>query len=260
MQILSRFDLIIPICLQVAILTLIAKKSLQQRFKWFFIYILYYFVVAILRLAVSGNKHAYFQVYWATSALAILFTFLAVRESFLNALKAFAQLRWFRRLFWIIIALAIAYSLAKAILQPPILHHPLESAIIFGELTLDYLIIGAAIFFFAAVAWYHIKKSQWEYGVILGFSMNAALANFGVLTRSIFGTRFTIVSEGLPAVAYIVAELTWLLNFIRKEPTRPDQSGLPVDLTPEQIMADLKSYQQFVANARAFLRRKKHKR
>ncbi|HEV2988347.1 MAG TPA: hypothetical protein VG759_07890 [Candidatus Angelobacter sp.] len=260
MRILSLLALVIPICLQAAILVLLAHRGLRERFRWFFIYILYYFLVAIMRLIVSDNKPLYFNVYWATSALAILFTFLAFRESFLNVLAAFARIPWFRRLFWICIALATIYSLAKAIFQPPILHRPFESTIIFGQLTLEYLIIGASIFFFGAVAWYRIRKYQWEYGVILGFFANAALSNFGFLARSIFGTKLTTVSEVLPAVAYIVAAATWLASFIRKEPPRADRPRLSVDLTPEQIMADLKSYWQFIANARAFLWRKRRKR
>ncbi len=253
MHILFRFDLVIPICLLMAILTLLIKRGVQQRFRWFLIYVIYQLFEAILRLIVSGNKHAYFLVYWITSALAVILTVLAVRESFLNVLWAFARLRWFQRAFWICIGLAVTYSLLKAYLQPST-HGPLFVAIILhAEQTFEYLVCAAALFFFGAVHWFNIKKYQWEYRVMLGFLAIAVLANFGVLTRSIFGTRYGTVSEWFPAIAYIVGAFTWLLGFSLRE--YKDESKPPVDLTPEQIVAELDRYQQFITRARVWVRR-----
>jgi len=255
MHILYLLSLAIPICLQVAILALLLKRDLQRRFGWFRAYIFYALFEAFVRLIASGNKDAYYIVYWSTSALAVLFTFMAIRESFLNVFWAFTRLRWFRRLFWICIGLAAAYSLAKALLQPPSNERLFVALTLHGEQTFEYLICAAGLFYFAAAKWFEIKKYQWEYRVILGFFVIAAFSNLGFLTRSIFGTRFAWFADWLPALAYIIGALIWLLNFGKMESI--NHSKPPVDLTPEQIMAELGRYQQFISNARTFLRRKR---
>lgn len=253
MHILSKFGLIIPICFLVALLILLVIRGLQQRFRWFLIYVIYTLLEAVVRLIVSSNKYAYYVVYWGTSALAVPFTFLAVRESFLNALGAFAQIRWLRRLFWICIGFAATYSLVKVFFQPRI-EGPLFVALtLHGEQLFQYLICAVTLFFFGAVHWFNIRKYQWESWIMLGFLANAILANFGTLTHSVFGTRFRVINEWLPALAYIIGSLTWVLGFSRKE--YQGQIRPPVDLTPEQILAEMDSYKQYIAIIRDWLRR-----
>jgi hypothetical protein len=253
MHILYILSFVIPICLQVAILVLLSKRRLQQRFHWFLIYLLYEIFEEISRLAVSGNKHAYYVVYWSTSALAVLFTFMAIRESFLNVFWAFTRLRWFRRLFWASICVAAAYSIAKALVQPPSNESLFVALTLHAEQTFEYLICATGVFYFGAAKWFDIKEYQWEYKVVLGFFLIAAVSNLGFVVRSIFGTRFAKFADWLPALAYIFGAVIWLLNFSRTERKQPKP---PVDLTPEQIMAEISRYQQFIKNARSILRRK----
>lgn len=247
-------SLFISILLQVANLTLLRMRRIEQRFKWFFVYLLYQVFELSLRLVVSNNRYAYYVVYWGTSALAVPFIFLAVRESFLNVLGAFARLQWLRRLFWACMGFAGTYSLVKAFFQQRPQQEPLFVALtLHGEQLLQYLVCAAALFFFTASYWFNIKKHQWESWVMLGFLANAILANFGTLTHSVFGTRFRLINEWLPAVAYIIGSLTWILGFIRTE--RKDQSRPPTDLTPEQILAEMGRYQRYISSMRDWLRR-----
>ena len=253
MRTLYIISIVIPICLLMAVLALLLIRRLQQRFQYFLIYVAYELCELIARLIASGNRNAYYAVYWSSSALAVVFTFIGVRESFLNALRAFSRLRWFRSFFWISIGLAITYSIAKAVLQPPSNERLPVVLILHGEQTFEYLICAAALFYFGAVKWFDIRNYQWEHRVVLGFFLTAALSNLGILTRSIFGTRFATFADWLPALAYILGTFIWLLNFSRTERKQPKST---VDLTPEQIMAELGRYRQFISDARGFLRRK----
>jgi hypothetical protein len=185
---------------------------------------------------------------------------MAIRESFLNILRPFTQEHWFRLLFWICIGTAAAYSIAKAILQPSAKASILVAVALQGEQTFEYLVMAAALLYFGMYFVLlnipRIRDFKYESGVILGFLGNAVLANFGVLTRSVFGTRFFMVSKWLPAVAYIVGALIWFQTFMRTEPEIFKTAEPAVDLTPQQMKADLDRYQQFTERARAWLRRK----
>jgi hypothetical protein len=243
----------IPICLQVAILILVLKHKVQHRFRWFLVYVSFALFQEIARLIASSNNKAYYVVYWFTAALEVFFIFMAIRESFLNVFWAFTRLRWFRRLFWICISLAILYSVAKAVFQPPSDERSITVLILHAEQTFEYLVCATGLFYFAATKWFHIKEHQWEYKVVLGFFLIAAISNLGFVIRSIFGTRFAKFVDWLPALAYIIGVFVWLLNFSQTEPKQPKPT---IDLTPEHIMAEIKSYQEFIRNARTFWRRK----
>lgn len=253
MDILTAVSLTVPICLEAGIVALLIRRKLQTRFPLFLTYLVYEILELILRLIFSRNEHVYFQVYWSTSALATIFTFLAVQENFLNTLRVYAQLRWFRWLFWICVILSVLYSIAKAVLQPPVEASFLLSLAILGELTLEYLVIAAVLLYFGLIYFFNIKKHKYESGVLLGFFGCFSLSNFAFVARSAFGTRFASFSKWLPAVAYIIGAVTWLVVFSRSEP----QDSRPlIDLEPDQAVTDLQQYPWLIAKMRAFLRRR----
>ncbi len=260
MQVLAILSMVIPIFLQGMTLALLTTRGLWTRFRWFSVYLVYELVEEILRLVSLGQGHlAYYVIYWATSALAVLFTFLAARESFLNSLGVLGRYRWFRWAFWGAIAVAAAYSVGKALfwragqlqLLIPQVPRPMD-LINSGEETFEYLVMAAALVYFVAVSALKVKNRQWESGVLFGFAMGAVLSNFGSITLSIFGTKFPLVNKWTSPMAYIIGAIIWVVTFCR-----PDQERLesPVNLTPEQMLDDLVSYRTFVDRVRVFLRR-----
>jgi formate-dependent nitrite reductase membrane component NrfD len=62
-----------------------------------------------------------------------------------------------------------------------------------------------------------ILEHQRETAIVLGFTANALLGSFGWLTRSVFGTRFKLLSGLTTAVAYILGELIWTRDLLRPE-------------------------------------------
>lgn len=54
-------------------------------------------------------------------------------------------------------------------------------------------------------------------GIIGGFTINAGVAVFGPLTFSAFGTKFKLVNEWVPAIAYLLAEIMWLVDLSRPD-------------------------------------------
>jgi hypothetical protein len=237
MLLLTAISLIVTIALQGWILGLLLLRQLRKRFPWFFVYILYALAECILRLVVSHNHDAYFKVYWSTEIGDVILTILALRESFLAIFLPETKLRWFRALFWGCIALALAYVGWEVWASPPRQANTLITAILDLEFALDTIISIVGLLYAGAIALFGILEHQRETAVILGFTANASIAMFSWITRSAFGTRFRILSEWIPAIAYIVAEVIWTRGLLRKEHTLPEPN-----VTLEQMSVVIDRY------------------
>lgn len=248
MSILTALSLAIPILLQICILTLLARRKLQRRFAWFFAYIIYVLFEAILRLASSGSREAYFAVYWLTEIVDVALTLLALRESFLAIFWPETRLRWFKWVFWICISVTLGYAVAAAWWSPPQQASHLVTITIDFEIGVQYLVAVVGMLYFCLTRLFTVWEYNWESGVVLGFGVYATLVSGGQLVRSAFGTRFAWISTWLPAVSYIIAELTWVWTFVQPERQLPK-----LDLTLEQVNEALDNY---MAIAQKYLRLK----
>jgi hypothetical protein len=74
---------------------------------------------------------------------------------------------------------------------------------------------------------------------MLGFGVSSFGTLSARLLRSVFGTKFAIVSAYIPPVAYILALLFWLHVFWREEPPEA-QWSLPI--TPEELAEQVREY------------------
>jgi hypothetical protein len=248
MQILTALSLAIPILFQICILTLLVRRGLQRRFAWFFAYILYVLIEAVLRLAFSGSRNAYFAVYWSTGVVDVVLTVAALRESFLAIFWPEARLRWFKWIFWICISATLGYAIVAAWLSPPHQASRLVAIIIDCNIGIQYLVAVVGMLYFCLTRLFTVWEYNWESGIVLGFGVNATIEAGAQLFRSAFGTRFAWVSTWLPAVSYIVAELTWVWTFLQPERQLPEP-----DLTLEQMNQALDNY---MAIAQKYLRMK----
>ncbi len=222
MRTLTALSLAIPILLQACIAALLLWRKLQKRFLWFFIYIVYELFVAAVQLAVSGNTQTYLVVYWSTAVPGVALTVLALRESFLAIFLPETRLRWFRWVFWSGMGIILGYAGLRAWLYPP--HEPtrLGSVIIDLELGVQYLIAAIGLVYFGLIRLFNVIGHQRESGIIWGFGMNATLIILGVLVRSIFVTKLGWLSTWLPALAYIIAEVSWMTELLRQERRIPE--------------------------------------
>jgi len=232
MRILTVLSLAVTIVLPGCILALLLRRRLQRRFLWFFVYTLYVLLEDIIRLAVSGNPEMYFKVYWSTEIVDAALTVLALRESFLSIFWLETRLRWFR---WVLssgVALAVAYGVFEAWALPPRQAGRLVTVILDLEFALGIVISVFGLLYASSIRLFGILEHQRASAIILGFTANASIANFGWLTRSVFGTRFRLLSEWVPAVAYIVAEAIWTRDLLRPEWKIPEPTQ-----TVEEMLA-----------------------
>ena len=237
MLLLTAISLIITIALQSCILGLLLWRQLRKRFPWFFVYILYALAECILRLVVSHNQDTYFRVYWSTEIGDVILTIAALRESFLAIFLPETKLRWFRWLFWGGIGLALAYAGWQMWVIPPRQANSLVTAILNLEFALDTIISIMGLLYAGAIALFGVLGHQRETAIILGFTANASIAVFSWITRSAFGTRFRVLSEWIPAIAYIVAEVIWTRGLLRQEQKLPEPN-----VTLEQMSVVIDRY------------------
>jgi len=247
-QLLNKLAIVVSIGLQLVIFSVLIRKRLYRRFPWFLIYIAYAVVEAVLRLIAAGSQHLYYNVYWLTTIGDVSCTVLAVRESFLNVFRAYTNLRWFILAVWSCIGLAVLYAVYKAWFFPPT-PATRRGAIVVGlQLGLDYTMVIIGLLYFGLRRFFRIRDRQWESGIISGFTIYAAFEIMALVARSAFGTRFRTAREWVPAIAYIIAEIGWVVVLIRPERRVPPPRDLKID-----DLAELDQYSGFLAR---FLGRK----
>ena len=245
MQPLTALSLVLTITLEAAILTLLYRRGLCARFRWFSIYLVYALAECCLRLVVSGNPHRYFVVYWSTEVLDVVLTVVAVRESFLHIFWPKIRQRWFKWGSLSAVTIACLYATWNAWAHPPQQADRAITLILDLEFAIGTLISISGLLYFGLIKLFGIWEHQRESGVILGFTMNASIATFSWITRSAFGTRFRVLSEWIPALAYIVAEATWIRALLRPERQLPQPRR-----TLEQMNQALEAYLEILQRYR----------
>jgi hypothetical protein len=246
---LTTMSFVLAICLQIFILGCLITRKLHLRFFWFLNYIVYALIEETVRLAVSGNAILYAHVYWWTEVGDVILSVLAMRESFLNTFRLLTRFRWFLWVVWCSVGAALLYAAFRAAVFPP-LHHTRQGAIIIGlETAVDYSLAAVGIVYFAILLLSRTQHRPWEAGIVSGFTVNAVFAVLGLLTISIFGTKFRVLNEWIPAVAYIMAALEWAVVLSRPERTTRNTM-------PKLRVEDLTVLDQYKRTLQKFLGRK----
>lgn len=231
-DLLNRAFLVATFMLQVLVLYLLVKRGLQRRFRWFLTYIAYGLVESAVRFYVSGDVYLYRWTFWWTEIGDGIFTVLAFRESFLNVFRAQTRLRWFTPILWSGIGLALLYALLRAWIFRPASFTVLRAVSVGLEVGVNYSLTAAAALYFLMMGMLKAKGFARETGVILGFTIYTALGIMGLLLDSYSKVQFLIFGRWIPPVIYMVAELEWLVTFVREE----EQVRVPFrDLTIDDL-------------------------
>ena len=218
---LSRIVIGAGIGLQLMILYYLTRKRLHRRFFWFLVYATYSLVESVLRFCVAGNGVLYYYVYWLTSVGEVATSVLALRESFLDVFRPYMRLRW---LVWLVrscIGLALLYAAFKAWAYPPAGANRRGTVIIDLGLAVDYTVVVIALLYFCLLRLFKVRGHQWVSGIMAGFSIYAVFDLLALVSRSVFGQRFPTATAWIPTIAYIIAEIVWVVVL-----SRPEQKGL----------------------------------
>lgn len=234
------------VALQSCILALMARKKILRRFRFLTAYLIYIVCKTVVEAIFLSHQRIYFYVFWATQPAEMVLAILAVHESFMHVFRGFYGLLWFRLFFPAAILLTLAYSAWSAFAHPPLHVSRLGAAIISSAVASEYVIVGIAVLFFAMVGILHVRWRLYEFRIVFGFGISALAMVFAGVLRSQNGTRFNFVSEFLPPMAYLLANLLWLSAMFGKESPSTDCLAESPDHMVQELNGHLAAIKQFL--------------
>ncbi|HEY6252707.1 MAG TPA: hypothetical protein VI685_22350 [Candidatus Angelobacter sp.] len=202
-------------------------RRLFQSFRLFFAYVLIAFLSDVSRLvAYPRSFRVYAYTYWISQLVNTVFAILAISELFLKRLfPQFQKIGFYRSLFSIMAVLLVGLATLTAF-------HSIPTGILVKILhVLDFLRVATLFFFVGLMVFMGRRWGRYEFGIALGFSVDAAafLTAFAINTRPGLLRNF---AANLPVFAYDIACLIWLITFLKPEKSSPVPTG---PLSPEVI-------------------------
>lgn len=224
------------------LLLVVSRRGIWRQLPWFTCYIASELVGACVGLVLwSVDRHLYVTVYWWMAAAQISLLVGTVRESFLRTFVGFNSLRWFPWLVWSVIGSVLVYSTWKAIYAPPVQNNRIVSLIIDGEFTFRWGIVAVGLLSVALEKLFELQRDTREVAVMDG----CAVASVGFLTwtviRSLFGTKYSLITQYIPELAYLLAAWIWIKYMLRRE---TEWGFSQLGMTPEQVALELRRYRQ----------------
>jgi hypothetical protein len=221
---MERLDLFLPFignALLIGLVVIFVRRRLYRKYSFFFGYIVFTILAAIVLFFASSNYQLYFKVFWATEAFDALFALLALYEAFHDVFRLdYRDWPWFWMVFPGAVAILSVIFIGNALLHPPAQAPPLI-ALILSFATVVNCVKGGLFLMFLALAWLLMGESwpTYPYGVVVGFAVSAGGSLLSYWLRSIFGTEFNSVAKYGPPVSYILAVLIWIAScFLPPEP------------------------------------------
>ncbi len=236
---LGLATLIIPILLRIWLTGLLVRRKIQTLFPMFLAYILFTLAASLAKLCVYSDYRTYYFVYWGTEAIAVLLSILALLEVFRWIFALFWLSWWYRGFLYGSIILVFGLATANAVLNPPAHMGPWSALIYSSGIVVNFMQLTIFMVFWLLSRHLRVGFRRYAFGIMLGFGVSS----FGILSagllRSVFGTKLTVVSTYLPAVAYIFALVFWLHVFWREEPPETQRS-MPITL--EELTEQVREY------------------
>lgn len=206
----------INLLLDAWLLTVLHKRDVRKHLPWFVLYIAWEFLsTAVGLITWIANRQLYAAVYWWKEAARMILLVAAVRESLLRLFEDFkALLRWSVSA---VVLLVVAYSAWKATYAPAIQSTRLGSFILAAEFTFRWAIVAVAALSAVLMRFIDEPAGSREDAVLTGCGIASLGVVAHVLSRSFFGTRYTLFTQYLPDVGYFIAVLLWIRVFRRPE-------------------------------------------
>ena len=199
----------------VVLATIFIWRRLYREFLLFFSYIVVASLGDLLRLLfLHASERTYVNIYWSSQLLNSIFALAAVYELSLKRLfPHFYKVRFYQYLFF----LACSVSLVLAALTA---FRTIALSVLFNiQHAFDFLRVITLFFFVALMLFMGRRWAKYEFGVALGFALDAAafVTTFAIWTRPGLLRQFAIL---LPTIGYDLACIIWLAYFLR--PQKPE--------------------------------------
>lgn len=225
------------------LLILVYRQGVKKHLPWFVLYVAWGALNASVQLATwLISPRLYIALYWWMELIAVVLIVGAVRESFLHIFQGFTSEPWFRWSVWGMILAVIAYSAWKAIYAPPVQSSRLESFVYGAEFAFRWLIFGIAVLTTTLSLLVSEPMDTREDAVVMGFGLASLGVLVGVISFSLFGTKYLFFTNYASSVGYFVAAFWWIWVFSRPD---ADFGFKELGMGPEDIAKELRRYREF---------------
>lgn len=231
--------LTISLLLEIWLTVLVLRRDVRHHFPMFFAYVVCTLAIAIARLVTVSSYKTYFFVFWWSELVFLLLGLAAIHEVFRWVYEGFYELRWFRWLYFGVIALVLLLTIWNALSNPPVQAHPLIGLLLDFGIAVNLLQAGIVALFSAFIRPLGIDFRRYAFGIAAGFGVSAIGPFIGYFARSVFGTKLTTFGRYSSAMAYILALLIWIAAFIRPEPE--EQAWTP-PMPPDEMLRTVEAY------------------
>jgi hypothetical protein len=227
--------------LQVAIATLMFRRGLHRKFKFFFGYILTQLITfAVIFPTIWRGSYVAFCLYWICDGLSVAFGFAVIHEVFVDVFRLFHTLRdlgsvlfkW-AGLVMLLVAGVVSVSTNSTLIAPWM------QAIITSQRCVRIIQVGMVLFLLFFAHYVGISRRQHSFGIALGFGFFAVIEL--VLICSWVGQHLgdpTVMSI-LNMAAYNGSLLVWLGYVAVKSPARDASTSLLQPQRWEQSLTDI---------------------
>ncbi len=240
MSILPIISFLIHLAVNCWLLGIVLRRGIWRQLPWFTCYIASEMVGALVGLGLwVVDRHLYITVYWWLDVAQVILIVGTVRESFLRTFVGFTSLRWFPWLVWSVIGLIVVYSAWKAIYAPPIQNNRIVALIVDGEFAFRWAIVAVGLLSAGLERLFALPRDTREVAVIEG----CAVASMGllawVISRSLFGTKYALITQYFGELAYLLACSIWIKYMLRPEATVGFNE---LGISPEHVALELRRY------------------
>lgn len=200
-------------------------RRLQYELPFFFLYTGTSFLFGILRYAaLKGSKSTFFYVYWISELAGAVIFSLALYEVFLRRLfPRFHRVRWYRRLFPAAAGVILLLTII-AVLQSS----NQTAAFQVASRAFDFARTACLVFFMLLMSFMGRRWARYDFGITLGFGVQAAAALANAAVRARLGHR-SHTFDMVETITFEIACVIWLVTFLRPEKADQLHPSAPLD-------------------------------
>lgn len=184
-------------------------RRTYRQLPFVFVYLLSAWVFGIARfIAFKIGQQPYFYTYWISELAGTITVLLALYEVFLRRIFArFYKVRLYRNLFPAIAVVILALTIITALQAPDT-----RAVFLMASRGFDFVRTSVLVFFVALMALMGREWERYDFGIALGFGLQAAVALTDAAVRARIHYKPTVL-DTIEILAYDVACLIWLITF-----------------------------------------------
>lgn len=218
--------------LQAGVSLLMARHSLNDRFKFFFAYTVFRTAESIglfaIYQATEKPYREYFLVFYLTRVIDVGLTLAVIQELYDNTFAEYdalrgaagALFRWGLAILVLVAAVTASSAAGSDI-----------SRLIAGIMTLYQAVavvrVGLLLLLFVVAAHLRLRLTYYVFGIALGFALYASIHLAAIAVRSNVGAVANIPYNLICSAAYTCAALVWVVYLLRKEPSAARADSVP---------------------------------